>query len=101
MHIKTAPLSVETLSDFDVSAERGFLPARDPLVTFSHCATLETLGRQLPKLLASQQLRKSLKDLQVIIPTQEDDWDREAYRCANRILSFAAHGYIWEIPDQG
>ncbi|MEC4679325.1 MAG: hypothetical protein VST67_01335 [Nitrospirota bacterium] len=98
--MKTAPLSLETLSDFDVSAERGFLPARDPLVTFSHCATLETLGRQLPKLLASQQLRKSLKDLQVIIPTQEDDWDREAYRCANRILSFAAHGYIWEIPDQ-
>ena len=26
--------------------------------------------------------------------------DSDAYRCANRILSFAAHGYVWEIPDR-
>jgi len=76
-----------------------FLPDPDPLVTFSEYAALESLGHQLPKLLASQQLRKSLKDLQVIIPSQADEWDLEAYRYANRILSFAAHGYIWEIPD--
>lgn len=98
--MQPAPLQPFSLTDFDVSAERGFLPVPDPLASCSLFPELESLGNLLPKLLAARQLRKFIKDLPVILPGHEEDWSLEGYRYANRILSFAAHGYIWENPDQ-
>jgi indoleamine 2,3-dioxygenase len=82
-----------------MSGERGFLPVPDPLVSCSLCPALEWLGGHLPKLLAARQLRNTINKMQDLIPGKKDDWTVDTYQYANRILSFAAHGYIWENPD--
>ncbi len=97
--MQPAPLQPLSLSHFEISEERGFLPVPDPLSSCSLCPDLEWLGWQLPKLLAARQLRNTINQLQGIIPGKMDDWSIDTYRFANRILSFAAHGYIWENPD--
>ena len=82
-----------------MSEQRGFLPVPDPLSSCSLCPDLEWLGGQLPKLLAARQLRNTINTMENLIPGKKDDWTVDTYRYANRILSFAAHGYIWENPD--
>jgi indoleamine 2,3-dioxygenase len=93
--MQPAPLQQLSLSNFEMSGERGFLPVPDPLASCSCCPELEWLGRQLPKLLAARQLRNTINKMQDLIPGKKDDWTVDTYRYANRILSFAAHGYIW------
>jgi indoleamine 2,3-dioxygenase len=97
--MQPAPHQQLSLSNFEMSEEHGFLPAPDPLISCSFCPDLEWLGRQLPKLLAARQLRNTINKMQDLIPRKKDDWTVDTYRYANRILSFAAHGYIWENPD--
>ena len=90
------------LASFDISAERGFLPRRDPLATLPRCwpAFLNDLAQALPKLLAARQLRAYVDALCESWRTGLGNRDRDELRCAARILSFASHGYVWEDPDQ-
>lgn len=97
--MKQSTLPFLSLTDFEISEERGFLPAQDPCTEFPQSLALERLGQQLPKLLAARQLRQSVKEFQIPISPKDDPWDLKAYRCAGRMLSFVAHGYIWEDPD--
>src|SRR3989449_7150213 len=90
------------LTSFDISAERGFLPRRDPLATLPHRwpAFLNDLAQALPKLLAARQLRAYVDALGESWSTGLGNRDRDELRCAARILSFAGHGYVWEDPHQ-
>src|SRR2546425_3503218 len=90
------------LTSFDVSAERGFLPRRDPLATLPHRwpAFLNDLAQALPKLLAARQLRAYVDALGESWSAGLGNRDRDELRCAARILSFAGHGYVWEDPHQ-
>jgi indoleamine 2,3-dioxygenase len=90
------PLS---LADFDVSSERGFLPAADPLDSLADEPILSQIGAELPKLLTARQLRHLIHDRAEIMGPVADDWGLDKFRCAMRILSFAGHAYVWEDPD--
>lgn len=98
--MKQSTLPTLALTDFEISEKRGFLPAHDPLAEFSQSPTLESLGTQLPKLLAARQLRPLVHDHAFAIAIKTDEWDGEACRNAGRLLSFIAHAYIWEDPDR-
>jgi indoleamine 2,3-dioxygenase len=86
-------------TDFDISPERGFLPAADPLDNLADEPILNQLGAELPKLLTARQLRRLIQDRTEIMGPVADDWGLDKFRCAMRILSFAGHGYVWEDPD--
>jgi indoleamine 2,3-dioxygenase len=90
------PLS---LSAFDLSAERGFLPMTDPLKDIPDEPVLNQLGADLPKLLTARHFRHVIQDRKEIMGAVADEWGLDAYRCAMRTLSFAAHAYVWEDPD--
>ena len=90
------PLS---LSAFDLSAERGFLPMIDPLKDIPDEPVLNQLGADLPKLLTARHFRHVIQDRKEIMGAVADEWGLDAYRCAMRTLSFAAHAYVWEDPD--
>ena len=90
------PLS---LAEFDISQERGFLPATDPLDDLVDEPILSHIGADLPKLLTARQLRRLIQDRKEIMGPVADDWGLDKFRCAMRTLSFAGHGYVWEDPD--
>ena len=96
---KPAPLD---LNFFDISAERGFLPRRDPLATLPERwpAVLNDLAQALPKLLAARQLRAYVDALRESWGSSRGNRDLDEFRSAARILSFAGHGYVWEDPHQ-
>lgn len=87
------------LSTFDISAERGFLPATDPLEQVSNEPILNQIGADLPKLLTARQFRHVIRDRQEVMGAIADDWALDAFRGAMRTLSFAGHAYVWEDPD--
>jgi indoleamine 2,3-dioxygenase len=89
------PLS---LSDFEVSPEQGFLP-QDPTENLPNCPTLNELGRELPKLLSARMVRQFINEQRSLLPSIPSSWHDQDYRGAMRILSFAGHAYVWEIPD--
>ncbi len=88
-----------SLTDFDISPERGFLPAVDPLDHIADEPILNQLGEELPKLLTARQLRRLIQDRKEIMGSVADDWGLDKFRCAMRTLSFVGHGYVWEDPD--
>src|SRR5574341_453052 len=90
------PLS---LSDYEISPEQGFLP-RDPLEDLPDSPTLTRLGHELPKLLSARMVRRFIDDQRTLLPSVPATWRAEEYRAARRILSFAGHAYVWEVPDQ-
>ena len=77
---------------------RGFLPLEDPLLHLpAPFAPWERLGRLLPKLLVSYQLRSAIEDaphfpVEHLRGTQE-------YERAMVLLSFLAHGYVWGYEE--
>jgi len=87
------------LSDYEISPEQGFLP-QDPLGHLPDSPTLNDLGRELPKLLSSRTVRRFIDEQPQLPPSIPVTWDTENYRAAMRILSFAGHAYVWEVPDQ-
>ncbi|MCA1956985.1 MAG: indoleamine 2,3-dioxygenase [Nitrospira sp.] len=87
-----------TLADFDLSLERGFLPP-DPQETVPECATLNFLGRELPKLLSARHVRRFIDEHASLLPPVPAGWGDAEHRAAMRILSFAGHAYVWETPD--
>lgn len=88
-----------SLTDFDISPERGFLPAVDPLDNLVDEPILNQIGEELPKLLTARHLRRLIQDRKEIMGPVADDWGLDKFRCAMRTLSFAGHGYVWEEPD--
>jgi indoleamine 2,3-dioxygenase len=90
------PLS---LSDFEISPERGFLPT-DPCEALPDSPILTQLGHELPKLLGTRQVRRFIDERPSLCPSVPSNWHEEEYRTAMRILSFAGHAYVWETPGQ-
>jgi indoleamine 2,3-dioxygenase len=77
-----------------LDSERGFLPSQDPLTrlpqTFDEW---ESVALCLPKLFASDRLRRIIEDLPSFpIETIGDDRERER---AMILLSYLGHAYIW------
>jgi len=88
-----------TLSDFEISPERGFLPS-DPCEALPNCLMLNHLGHELPKLLSARQVRRFIDKQPALLPCVPSSWRNDEYRAAMRLLSFAGHAYIWETPEQ-
>ena len=77
-----------------VHPERGFLPAPDPLTELPpEYAAWDELGNNLPKLLATQQVRAAVARLPVLNPAGLPD---EALPRAMLVLSFLGHAYIFQ-----
>lgn len=87
------------LSDYEISPEQGFLP-NDPLEHLPELPTLTQLGHELPKLLSARTVRRFIGEQSELLPSIPTTWRMEEYRAAMRILSFAGHAYVWEVPDQ-
>ena len=87
------------LSDYQISPEQGFLP-QDPLSQLPDSPTLNYLGSELPKLLSARTVRRFIDEQPRLLPPISAAWRTEDYRAAMRILSFAGHAYVWEVPDQ-
>ncbi len=91
-----SPLS---LSDFEISPERGFLPATDPLSDVPGEPILNEIAKDLPDFLTARRVRDFVHDRQDVVGAIADDWGLDVYRCAMRTLSFAGHAYVWEDPE--
>ena len=91
-----SPLS---LAAFDLSPERGFLPATDPLDQLPEEPIINQIGTELPKFLTARQFRQFIQDRSDIMGPVADDWGLDVFRSAMRTLSFAGHAYVWEDPD--
>ncbi len=83
------------LKQFDVSAERGFLPVQDPLTAFTDSSLLswEKTAALLPKLLASTQTRQVIEALPALnVSSLKTAAEQER---AMLLLSYLGHGYVW------
>jgi indoleamine 2,3-dioxygenase len=82
------------LSSFELSRERGFLPAQDPVLELPPAfARWDELGKDLPKLLAAGRARTALRELSVLDPvTLSGDG---ALRRAMVLLSYFGHAWVW------
>jgi len=87
-----------SLSDFDISPEQGFLPP-DPREQVTDCSPLNDLGQKLPKLLTARRVRPFIDGQPALLSSIPACWQKEDYRAAMRILSFAGHAYVWESPN--
>jgi indoleamine 2,3-dioxygenase len=92
-------LDAIVLADYDLSPERGFLP-NDPLGELTDFPELNELGRNLPKLLSTRQVRRFINEHFRLSRPIPRSWRSVDSRAAMRILSFAGHAYVWEVPDQ-
>ena len=90
------PLS---LTDFDISPERGFLPS-DPCENLPDCPVLTHLSREMPKLVSTRQVRQFIDEHPSLLPSISSRWRENEYRAAMRILSFVGHAYVLETPGQ-
>jgi indoleamine 2,3-dioxygenase len=84
----------QSFVESEVNHGRGFLPIQDPL---THLPKLfdawEEVARHLPKLLASDQVHQTIKNLPPF-PLNEVHGYRELER-AMVLLSYLGHGYVW------
>ncbi len=97
-------VSTLDLQFFEVSPERGFLPADDPASTFGSDAHpsfkhLEELGAELPELLDSHRLRRALDQLRPTEPETFERLKRKEVIMAARIYSFLASGYVHQLGE--
>ena len=97
--MKPSMFQSPSLSAFEISPERGFLPS-DPCEALPGCPTLNHLGHELPKLLSTRQVRQCIDEQQSLLPSIPSSWRDDECRAAMRILSFAGHAYVWETPGQ-
>ena len=88
-----------SLSNFDISPDLGFLPheSGEPL---PHAPLLNQLGQDLPKLLSARMVRRFVDEHQAMLSVVPSTWREDECRTAMRILSFAGHAYVWEVPEQ-
>ncbi len=97
-------VSTIDLDSFEVSAERGFLPAEDPVFTLGDEAhealrELEDMGAQIPELLQSQKLRESVKRMKLLQPDVFEHLDKRRLLMATRIYAFLASAYVHQIDE--
>jgi len=97
--MRSTPFLPLSLSDYEISPEQGFLP-QDPCEDLPDCTTLNHLGHELPKLLSARTIRRYIDQQRELLSSIPSTWRTEDYRAAMRILSFAGHAYVWEVPDQ-
>ena len=97
--MNSTPAFPLSLSDYEISAEQGFLP-QDPREDLTDCVALNHLGHELPKLLSARTVRRYIGEQRQLLPSIPATWRTEDHRAAMRILSFAGHAYVWEVPDQ-
>ena len=84
----------QSFVETNVSPNRGFLPAQDPLRQLPKpFTTWEDVAQQLPKLLTSDQLHSTIVDLP---PFPSDQiHDRRELERAMVLLSYLGHAYVW------
>lgn len=87
------------LSGYDISPEQGFLPS-DPLEQLPDSPMLNQLGHELRKLLSARKVREFIDGQRQLLPAVPATWRDQDYRAAMRILSFAGHAYVWEVPER-
>lgn len=92
-------LPLLSLAAFDLSSDRGFLPATDPVEQVPEESILNQFGTELPKLLSARRVREAMHDRQDIMGAVADDWGLDVFRSVMRVLSFLGHAYVWEDPD--
>lgn len=97
--MKPTPAIPLVLSDYEISREQGFLP-QDPQEHLPDCSTLNHFAHNLPKLLSARMVRRFIDEQRTLLPFIPTTWRLEDYRAAMRMLSFAGHAYVWEVPDQ-
>ncbi len=86
-----------SIAAFEISHERGFLPVHDPLTRLPKAFDAwETVALRLPKLLASDQVRRTIADLPPF-PVEAINDCRERER-AMVLLSYLGHAYVWGGP---
>src|SRR6266853_6494397 len=77
-----------------IDPERGFLPSQDPLTRLPKAFDAwESIAFGLPKLLASDHVRRSIEDLPPF-PLDQIANDRERER-AMTLFSYLGHAYVW------
>jgi indoleamine 2,3-dioxygenase len=83
-------------SVFEIGAhyDRGFLPTQDPLTRLPKVFDAwEEVANQLPKLLATDQIHRTIRDLP---PFPLDDLhERRELERAMLLLSYLGHAYVW------
>lgn len=78
----------------NLDSERGFLPLQDPLTRLPQAFDAwESVAFGLPKLLASDRLRRTIEELPPF-PLDQIASDRERER-AMTLLSYLGHAYVW------
>jgi indoleamine 2,3-dioxygenase len=85
---------VHDLRAFEMSEDRGFLPHWDPIDQLPPWfSAWDEMGRELPKLLMTDQLRPALEKMPILDFSQLDSRpDRER---AMMLLSYFGHAYVW------
>ena len=86
---------LQQLDAYEVSPERGFLPADDPLPYLEdpYYAPWEQIAGDLPKLLVARRLRQVV-EATPRLSAERLQTDRERRR-AMLLLSYIGHGYVW------
>ncbi|MEN3040720.1 MAG: hypothetical protein ABDH66_04170 [Bacteroidia bacterium] len=83
------------LSAYDISSERGFLPAQDPVRFLPDgLAAWDEYAYALPKLLVSGRVRHFLRQMPLLDPTSYLQTEAE-WRRAMQALSYLGHAWIW------
>jgi len=86
--------ALDDLKAFEISQERGFLPAQDPALELPRgFAVWDEVARDLPKLLLAGNLRRTLERLPVL--PSEALPAGPVLRRAMLVLSYFGHGYVW------
>ena len=86
--------ALEDLKCFELTRERGFLPAQDPALELPRAfAPWDELARELPKRLLAGNIRRTLVKLPVL-PTESLPAGAPLRR-AMLVLSYLGHGYVW------
>jgi len=86
--------ALDDLKCFELTRERGFLPAQDPALELPRGFALwDELGRELPKRLLTGNIRRTLASLPVL-PTETLPAGA-VLRRAMLLLSYLGHGYVW------
>jgi len=86
--------ALDDLKCFELTRERGFLPAQDPALELPRGFALwDELARELPKRLLAGDIRRSLRRLP-ILPTESLP-SGAPLRRAMLVLSYLGHGYVW------
>ncbi|KAJ7371090.1 Indoleamine 2,3-dioxygenase 2 [Desmophyllum pertusum] len=89
--------SVPSPREFDVSADFGFIPEKEPLQCLpEYFSPWEEVARDLPQLVTkAEDFRQMIKET-IVNLSSEDEWKR-----AHLVLACISHSYVWCKRDKG